>query len=279
MIIDCHTHLANPEHIGGEFLAGAQRAWGEACSLISTPEMHAKACAQCDASIILPIDAEQTGYCTPNAFVAEYARQDPTRRIGFASVNPNRQSADKLLREAIEGYSLKGLKLAPIYQCFDPASTLPYPLYAMANALQIPIMWHQGTSYVSNGPLNLSNPVLLDPVARSFPDLKMIVAHLGHPWFAEAACLVRKHPNVYADMSALSTRPWQMYNAMITALEYGIQDKIFFGTDFPFFTVEQTIDGLRNVNAIVEGTNLPRVPEAVIEAIIHRDTLSILGIA
>ena len=131
---------------------------------------------------------------------------------------------------------------------------------------------------MENGPLEYSNAVLLDPVARSFPDLKMVIAHLGHPWFAETACVVRKHPNVYTDMSALSTRPWQMYNAMITALEYGIEKKILFGTDYPFFTVKRTIEAFRNINKVVEGTNLPRVPEQVIEDIIHRDTLQILGL-
>lgn len=278
MLIDCHTHLANPEHIGGEFLAGAQRAWGEECNLAATPEMHSKASKMCDATIVLPIDAEEMGYYTPNTFVAEYVQGAPTRRVGFASVNPNRVGADKILQQAVLELGLKGVKLAPIYQKFDPSAPLAYPVYAMANQLQIPIMWHQGTSYVENGPLEYSNAVFLDPVARSFPDLKMIVAHLGHPWFAETACLVRKHPNVYADMSALSTRPWQMYNALITALEYGIEDKIFFGTDYPFFTVDETIKAFRNINQIVEGTNLPRVPDNVIEKIIYRNTLEILGL-
>ena len=69
-----------------------------------------------------------------------------------------------------------------------------------------------------------------------------------------------------------------MYNAVITAIEYGIQDKIFFGTDFPFFTVNQTIEAFRKINDIVEGTKLPRVPEKLIEDIIHRNTLEILGL-
>ena len=59
MIVDCHTHLANAEHIGGEFLAGAQRAWGGECSLEATPQMHKEACKECDAAIVLPIDAEE----------------------------------------------------------------------------------------------------------------------------------------------------------------------------------------------------------------------------
>ena len=280
MIIDCHTHLSLPEHISGEFLAGAKRAWGEDMDPSSPPEAYAAAYEDCcDASIILPIDGPACGFCTPNEFIADFVKEDPRRRIGFASVDPNRIGADKDLREAICGLGLKGLKLGPIYQNFDPAATTAYPVYAMANQLNIPIMWHQGTSYVQFGPLEYSNAVLLDSVASAFPDLKMVIAHLGHPWYAETACVVRKHPNVYTDMSALCTRPWQMYNAMITMIEYGVQDKIFFGTDYAFSTVEKTIEGFRNINALVEGTKLPRVPEKLIEDIIHRDTLGILGIA
>jgi hypothetical protein len=46
-------------------------------------------------------------------------------------------------------------------------------------------------------------------------------------------------------------------------------DKIFFGTDFPFSGVGESIEGLRNVNRVVEGTNLPRISNEVIEGILH----------
>jgi predicted TIM-barrel fold metal-dependent hydrolase len=65
---------------------------------------------------------------------------------------------------------------------------------------------------------------------------------------------------------------------MVKATEWNVLDKILFATDFPVATVEETIDMLRNVNGIVEGTRLPRVPEEAIEAIIHRDSLVLLGL-
>jgi hypothetical protein len=89
---------------------------------------------------------------------------------------------------------------------------------------------------------------------------------------------VRKHPNLYTDMSAVHPRPLQFYLAMMSAVEYGIGDKILFGTDYPFTTVEASLNGLRTINRVAEGTGLPRVPEEVIEGIIHRDTLALLGL-
>ena len=278
MIFDCHTHLGTPEHFGGDFIGDAKRAWGPDYRMACAPAEHAEALKQCDGAIVLAFDAVEAGFYVPNEFVADYVQRDPTRLLGFCSVNPNRANAVEILKAAKSELGLKGLKLGPIYQFFDPTDRICYPLYAKAEELRMPIMWHQGTSYIRVGPLELSNPVLLDPVARSFPALKMVIAHLGHPWFSETACVVRKHPNVFTDMSALGTRPWQFYNAMVCALEYGIQDKILFGTDFPFFDCNRTIQSLRNINAVADGTNMPRIPEAVIDEIIHRNTPEILGL-
>ena len=278
MIFDCHTHLVNPSCLGGEFISDAKRAWGEDYEMDCSPEQHARQMSECDGAIVLAMDAEEIGFFAPNSFVAEYVARDPSRLIGFASVNPNRENPEKILEHAYRELGLKGLKLAPIYQFFDPRDQKCFPLYAKAMELGMPVMWHQGTSYVQSGPLEFCNPVFIDTIARSFPNLTMIIAHLGHPWTSETACVVRKQRRVFTDVSALGTRPWQLYNALICALEYGIADKLLFGTDFPFFTCNQTIDVLRRVNVIVEGTNLPRVPEQVIEAIIHRDTPGILGL-
>ena len=279
MVFDCHTHLADPSHVGGEFLSDAKRAWGDSYEMNCSPEHHAEALSQCDGAIVLAMDAEGMGFAVPNPFVAQYVKRDPSRLFGFASVNHKRENAGGILEEAYQDLGLKGLKLAPIYQIFDPRDKICYPLYAKAEELGMPIMWHQGTSYVQNGPLELCYPVYLDSVARAFPELVMIIAHLGHPWFLETVCVIRKQRKVYADISALCTRPWQLYNALISALEYGVGDKLLFGTDFPFFDCNRTIAALRGVNDIVEGSKLPRVSEKAIEGIICRDTPGILGLA
>lgn len=58
---------------------------------------------------------------------------------------------------------------------------------------------------------------------------------------------------------------------MATAHEYGATHKLLLGSDFPSGTLDNVIDGLRRVNAPVEGTRLPHIPEAVIERIIHEN--------
>jgi predicted TIM-barrel fold metal-dependent hydrolase len=60
--------------------------------------------------------------------------------------------------------------------------------------------------------------------------------------------------------------------------EYGVWNKILFGTDYPFTTVNATIEGLRNLNKMTNGTGLPKLNEKAIEEMIYRDTLTILGL-
>ena len=87
-----------------------------------------------------------------------------------------------------------------------------------------------------------------------FPEVKIIMAHLGHPYEGECVAVIRKHPNVYADISALHYRPFQFYHSLMLVQEYGVWHKLLFGSDYPFTTVRATIDGLRSLNRMVEGT-------------------------
>ena len=60
--------------------------------------------------------------------------------------------------------------------------------------------------------------------------------------------------------------------------EYGVWDKLLFGTDYPFTTVNASVEGLRGLNGMLEGTALPRLDVGAIESVIYRESLSILGL-
>jgi predicted TIM-barrel fold metal-dependent hydrolase len=106
----------------------------------------------------------------------------------------------------------------------------------------------------------------------------MVLAHLGHPFYDECLAVIRKHPHVYADISALYYRPWQFYNMMLTAQEYGVTHKLLFGTDYPFTSAHESIEGLRNVNHIIGSSDLPRITDETIDSILSRDAFGLLGI-
>jgi hypothetical protein len=60
--------------------------------------------------------------------------------------------------------------------------------------------------------------------------------------------------------------------------EYGVWDKVLFGTDYPFTNVNATLDGLRSLNNMLTGTALPRLDAEAIERMIYRDSLTLLGL-
>lgn len=278
-MIDCHTHVGEADvHLGGEFMADARRVWGPDLQIGTTLEQHWEQVRPVSHAVVLAFHAYAVGFVVPNDYVAAYVSQHPEKLIGFASVDPRDADAPAELRHAIGELGLEGLKLGPIYQHFDPLSERAFAVYEVAQELGLPVIWHQGTTFVRDAPLEWARPFTLDAVARAFPRLRIVIAHLGHPWMEEAMATIRKHPSLFSDISALESRPWQYYNGLVAAVEYGVQDKILFGTDYPFSTVERTIAGLRNINRLVEGTALPKVPDEVIEAIIERPTLELLGL-
>ena len=182
------------------------------------------------------------------------------------------------MQEGHEGLGLRGIKLLPMYAGFSPDESRLDPLWRYASKHGLPVLLHTGTTFVAQAPLEYTLPRKIDPVATRWPGVKIIMAHLGHPYEGECIVVIRKHPNVYADVSALHYRPFQLYHSLMLVQEYGVWDKVLFGTDFPFTTVNDSISGIRNLNEMTEGTRLPRLDEKQIEALIHRDSLKILGL-
>jgi predicted TIM-barrel fold metal-dependent hydrolase len=171
----------------------------------------------------------------------------------------------------VNDLGLRGLKCSPIYQNWDPQDPRHLPLFRKAEELGIPVNIHQGTSFVRPGPLKYANPILLEDIAIACPDLRIVIAHMGHPWEDECVVLIRKHPHLYTNISALHYRPLRHYQAFMTAIEYGVEHKLIFGSDFPSATPAQVIAGQQKVNDVVRGTNLPKVPEEVIHNMIYEN--------
>lgn len=284
MIIDVHTHVMwYPDHVGERFaqealaskLVKLRMSGGAAYSASldlhsydSTPDTHWAASTTADKVIVFGLQAKATGVWVPNEVIADYVAQHPDKLVGWASVDPGEPDAIDQLRHAVDGLGLRGLKLGPAYQHFDPTDRAVWPFFAEVERLGIPTIWHQGTTFPSQARLRISTPLALEDLAMDFPGMRMIVAHLGHPWEEDLVALIRKAPNVFADISACHYRPWRYWQAMATAFEYGVTHKLLLGSDFPSGTVDNVIDGLRRVNEPVAGTRLPHIPEQVIERII-----------
>lgn len=270
MIVDCHVNIWNEDHVLPLFREQMARIRPGGMGMKADADTLFEAMRAVDRAIVFALRyGDSAGIESDDETTAACVRKYPEKFTGFAYVDPRRADCMEKLRHAVETLGLKGVKFGPIYNGValdDPRMT---PVYAYCQKNDLPLTMHMGTTFGANAPLDMGRPIHVDAVARRFPDLKMILAHMGHPWHEECIVCIRKQPNVYAELSAIFYRPWQFWNTLVCAQEYLVTDKIFWGTDFPFSAVEESIAGLRNVNAVVEGTGLPRVAQETIERILH----------
>jgi hypothetical protein len=130
---------------------------------------------------------------------------------------------------------IRGLKVHPSHQRFSPNDYRDglgplSAVYERAAAHGMPVMIHTGTS-IFPGARNLhAQPMLADDVGVDFPNLIVILAHGGRPlWMDEAFFLVRRHRNMYMDISGIPPLKLLEYFPRIEE----IADKVLWGTDWP----------------------------------------------
>ena len=173
------------------------------------------------------------------------------------------------MRAAKNDLRLRGITVSPANQDFHPADTRAMDVYAEAEGLEMPILIHPSGQFTEQSKLEFGRPYLFDEVARGFPNLRMVIAQLGQPWVDETICMLAKHPQVYADVSGLLSRPWQAYNALVSVYQHGVIDKLLFGSDFPYTSATECIETLYSINQLAQGTNLPLVPREALRGIVQ----------
>lgn len=281
MIIDVHSHAWQyPQHFGDDFRRQAARARsGLEVDLTVRYEDYRATCPADTKTIVFGGKARLSGMWVDDRYVADYVAAHADTLIGFISVDPTQDGWEDEMREGHEQLGLRGIKLLPMYAGFRPDEARLDVLWRYATERRLPVLLHTGTTFVAQAPLECTLPRHVDTVAIRFPDVKIIMAHLGHPYEGECIATIRKHPNVYADISALHYRPFQLYHSLMLVQEYGVWPKVLFGTDYPFTTVNESVAGLRQLNGMLAGTKLPRLDEVQIEQLIHRESLALLGLA
>lgn len=281
MIVDVHSHVWKyPGDFTEEFRRQARfvaRA-GQELDLRVTYEAYRQGAPSCDKTIVFGGKARLSGVWVDDQYVAQYAQDHADTCIGFLSVDPTQPGWEQEMEHGHQQLGLKGIKLLPMYAGFYPHDEKLDPLWRYATVHRLPVLLHTGTTFVAQAPLDCTLPRHLDAVATRFPQVKIVMAHLSHPYEGECAVVIRKHPNVYADVSALHYRPFQLYHSLMLVQEYGVWHKLLFGSDYPFTTIDASIQGLFDLNKMLDGTALPRLREKEIAGLIHRDSLDILGL-
>jgi hypothetical protein len=292
VIVDVHTHIwQSPDQLGqlelGEtprtarvrpprVIGGPRPVWRSIPS--GDPDYHWAQSAAVDKSIVLGFKSRYLHAEIPNRYVADYVARYPQKLIGFAGIDPTEKDAAAEVRIAKEDLNLRGVTISPPNQDFHPSDSRAMNVYAEAERLSMPILVHPSGRFTEQSKLEYGRPYLLDEVARTFPKLRLVISQLGQPWIDETICLLGKHANVFADVSGLLGRQWQTYNALVSAHQAGVIDKLLFGSDFPYTSAAECIETLYSINQLAQGTNLPVVPREALRGIVERDALALLGL-
>jgi uncharacterized protein len=252
-MIDIHTHLwdwrETPDYISEYMISRGYFGQRDGASFFNTRSLlSAMDEGGVNQAVVLPLRSEYYGWVVPNPYIAGIIAEAPDRLIGFAGVSPLADNAVSELRQAIEGLGLRGLKLHPPMQMFDPGDVRCYPVYEQMQAYGLPILFHSGS-----GPTQLSdrysNPHLVDEVAVQFPRLKIILAHAGRFWYQETLTMMRRHPNIHVDISANVGKAtgYGLLLALLVAMKevVGNVDRVLFASDYPWYTPARMLELLK----------------------------------
>ena len=157
--------------------------------------------------VLFGINRDEEGGYTSLAEVAAAARKHPDFIVPFAYLNPGRHNCVREIEQAIDR-GFRGAKLIFPARPYDDDEY--FPIYERAAGAGMVCLFHtgvvagNGSEYqrrwrVSSGYMR---PIHLDRIARTFPEMSLIGAHIGAgAWYEEACAVMRWNPNVYFDLS------------------------------------------------------------------------------
>ena len=162
------------------------------------------------------------------------------------------QMPKKILREDLLDEAILGLKIFPGYHSVYPSDPRYFPFYRLAAKYSKPVIIHTGDTFGSKYLVKYAHPLPIDEIAVKFSQTTFIIAHLGNPWVRDAAELIYKNENVYADVSAFCIGHTygkdlqRVKNDIRWALSYtGRPDKFLYGSDWPLTPMKEYIEVIK----------------------------------
>jgi predicted TIM-barrel fold metal-dependent hydrolase len=196
-----------------------------------------------ERSVVLPIDSafhqEMPLSLTEKTDWHANEVKDNPNIITFVGLDPRRgEEGLKELERAVKKKGCRGWKMYPP-NGFYPDEKEFDPYYKLCIDLDIPIIIHQGFTPRYKH-VKYARPVYVDRVAADYPDLKIVLAHVGYPWHDETLMIASKNPNVSVDVSGwqvfASTVPMKFYQMIGDAKILRVfPNRMLFGSDFPLF--------------------------------------------
>ncbi|HEX8811230.1 MAG TPA: amidohydrolase family protein [Terracidiphilus sp.] len=242
MVTDCHVHIQPMELFKPEALTVMKKArkdFDRVAEYCRSPKAFLGYLDRIgvDRAVLINYVAPEVIGFTPavNAFIANYVKEDPKRLIPCGSVHPRHTTNVLADMEQVVRLGIRLLKIHPPHQLLYPNEYIHGMkeleiIYRAAEANGIPVMVHTGTSIFPGARNKYGDPIYVDDVAVDFPHLKILLAHGGRPlWMDTAFFLVRRHRNVYLDISGIPPKSLLKYFPRLEEIAH----KTLFGTDWP----------------------------------------------
>ncbi len=199
-----------------------------------------------DYAVIMAEESVQVTGLVSTEFVIEVCRAAKGPLFAFVGLEPlPSPDAKERLELLARKPWVKGLKLLPSYQHFSPSDASMYPVYETAQRRGLLVTFHTGSSVFRGTAEELANPLLLEPVARDFPKLNLLLAHSGRKhWYREAEMMAQRYPNVFLEISGLPPKHLTRYFPRLRDLA----GKVVFGSDLPMVpSIRANIQAIRGV--------------------------------
>ena len=261
-IIDFHTHIF-PSDMAAKTLEDMDKRSIPSYSDGTLPGLiHSMDTAGIDLSVVSRITTRPDQVEAINEWLlsTKQARIHP-----LATWHPD-LSVDPDTIKRLKDQGFKGFKLHPDYQGFIVDDKGMFPFYEVVQTEGMFILFHAGLDRGLPGPLN-APPERLLKIHEAFPDLTMILAHMGGEEIYDRTekCLLGR--DIYLDTSfVLRKMPLKTLERFVNMHPI---ERFLFGTDSPW--VDQNLD----MNFFM---SLPFLTEAAKEKIIGTNAAQLLGI-
>jgi uncharacterized protein len=303
MIVDCHMHSWRyPQHFNREVILAnmsPRRRGSSEEQLVKIWELPVEHYldemrqSEVGRALLLGLRAGATlGIDVDNDYLAEKVRQNPDAFAWACCVVPTEAGAAAEVERCVRDLGAIAVgELGPVYGGFRIDDPRCFPVWETARDLDVPLVIHAGPAQARWGHLKYGDLNAVDEIAIQFPALRIVICHLGYNRYEEAAFIVAKHENVFADISWLPQLAgfdrrvmprylpqveYGYYHLIHPLLYYftqtfGLTDKLVWGTDFPAGSPITGVETVNSVSRWLVDHGLPKIPDDTIRLLLHEN--------
>ncbi|HUR55921.1 MAG TPA: amidohydrolase family protein [Gemmataceae bacterium] len=257
-MIDCHIHAVPPNLPGVGSLCGTLRLPADMVAAVIRLQMQQSGTTQAFAMGAWNVgDSDPLGIDRTLA-IAEMV--PGLKAIGCMDPTRTDDAHFRRVEEQLAAGRVVALKGYLGYLHFEPGHANYRRYYELAAKHNVPVMFHTGDTYSPMAKLRFAHPLGVDDVAVDHPKTRFLMCHIGNPWVTDAAEVIYKNMNVWADLSGLVVgdetaftseegmeRVAELHHEIRRIISYSERpNRFLYGTDWPLAPMPAYRDFVRD---------------------------------